>query len=68
MIARDLVGPAVVIDVAASAGTDPDYLMSKQDVLDWEQRHGGIPRGAIVLMSTGWSQKWSDPERFRRPS
>ncbi len=65
LTARDLFGPAVVIDVAASAGIDPDYLMSKQDLLDWEEQHGAIPRGAIVLMHTGWSQKWSDPEAYR---
>ncbi len=34
-------------------------------MLDWEDVHGRLPDGAIVLMYTGWSQKWSDGEAYR---
>jgi kynurenine formamidase len=55
-----LVAPAVVIDVAAQADADADYRLSRQDVLDWEQRHGRIEPGTMVLLRTGWSRRWPD--------
>jgi kynurenine formamidase/D-alanyl-D-alanine dipeptidase len=61
---RRLVAPAVVIDVAAKAGADPDYRLTAEDVKKWEAAHGTIPRGAIVLLRTGWSEKWPDRLRY----
>jgi kynurenine formamidase len=59
-----LVGPALVVDVAADCAADPDYQVRVQDLLDWEREHGRIPEGAIVLLRTGWSARWSDRERY----
>jgi kynurenine formamidase len=55
---RQLVGPAVVIDVAAQAAADPDYRLTAADLAAWEARHGPVPAGAIVLLRTGWSVRW----------
>ena len=33
--------------------------MTRDDVVAWETRHGEIPRGAIVLMRSGWAERWS---------
>ncbi|MFQ5568497.1 MAG: cyclase family protein [Rhodothermales bacterium] len=60
LTAADLFGPAAVIDVSASCAADPDYRLSKEDLLAWETQYGPLPDGAIVLMYTGWSKKWSD--------
>jgi len=57
---RQLVGPAVVIDVRGQAEKDPDYLLSLGDARAWEKRHGAVPAGAIVLLRTGWSGRWPD--------
>jgi kynurenine formamidase len=61
----DLFGPAVVVDVVAKAEADPDYRLSKQDLLDWEAQNGRLPAGAIVLMYTGWGKRWSDYEAYK---
>ncbi len=58
-----LVGPAVVIDVASAAAIDPDYVLTPEVVYDWEREHGEIPMGAIVLLRTGWGQRWPDRKR-----
>lgn len=55
---ENLVAPAVVIDVSARAAADADYRLTRQDVLDWEARHGRIEAGTIVLLRTGWSARW----------
>src|SRR5215467_8188959 len=57
--------PAVVLDVTKEAERDPDYQLSAKDVQASEQKHGSIPRGAIVLLRTGWSARWPDVARYR---
>lgn len=61
---EQLVAPAVVIDVAAKATADPDYRLTAADVLEWEARHGLITPGTIVLLRTGWGQRWPDRKRY----
>ena len=60
----DLLGPAVVVDVSEKCAIDPDYALSRDDLLAWETEHSRIPAGAIVLMSTGWSLLWDDPNAY----
>lgn len=57
---EQLIGPAVVIDVRAQAAKDRDYRLTRADVLAWEKAHGAIPRGAFVMLRTGWGQRWPD--------
>lgn len=54
--ASRLVGPGIVIDIAAKCGAD--YRMTAADVLGFERRHGRIPAGSIVLVHTGWGRRW----------
>ncbi|MGW8268435.1 MAG: cyclase family protein [Longimicrobiales bacterium] len=57
-----LIGAAAVVDVSGRA--TPDYLVSVEDLLDWESRHGPLPDGAILLLRTGWGERWPDPLRY----
>jgi kynurenine formamidase len=59
-----LVAPAVVIDVRDRAASNPDYLLTADDVEAWERRHGRIAAGTIVLLNTGWSARWPDRLRY----
>ncbi len=61
---RQLVAPAVVIDVSAQAAADPDYRLTAADLLAWEARYGAVPQGAAVLLRTGWSARWPDRKRY----
>lgn len=58
------VGPAIVLDVAAKAGANPDYLLTVEDIAAWEAAHGRIPDKAIVLLRTGWSARWPDKKAY----
>lgn len=59
-----LIGPAVVVDVSARASADRDYQVTVADFLDWEREHGLVPRGAIVLVRTGFGRLWPDRVRY----
>lgn len=61
---EQLVAPAVVIDVRARASADRDYRLSRADVLAFEQAHGRIARGTIVLLRTGWSRHWPNAKAY----
>ena len=51
------VGPVCVIDCAAEAAQDDDFLMTPDHITAWEAEHGTIPAGAWVLMRTDWSKR-----------
>ena len=59
-----LIGPGVLIDISAKTKDQPDTLISKQDILDWETRHGLLPKGSIVLVRTGWETFWPNKEKY----
>jgi len=56
-------GPAAVIDVADSARANPDYRVSVDDLRAWEAEHGRLPGGGIVLIDSGWEERWPEEER-----
>jgi kynurenine formamidase len=60
-----LIGPLVVLDVSASARSNPDYEISVQDIARWEQDNGQIPLGAVVMARTGWSSRWNSVTKYR---
>ena len=59
-----LIAPAAVIDARSSASMDPDYVLTVDDLEEWERKHGKIAAGSIVLLLTGWGRYWYEPERF----
>ena len=59
-----LVGPGTVVDVSDRCASDRDYQVTIADFLAWENRHGRIPAGAIVLLRTGLGRFWPDRERY----
>jgi|SRR5882724_6713103 len=67
--AHKLVGPCVLIDVASenhrANSSEADYRVPVSRVKEWESRYGNIPEGAIVLLRTGCSAKWSDANAYR---
>ena len=51
------VGPACVIDVTSDVQKDEAFLLMPEHVVAWEKQHSVIPRGAWVLLRTGWSAR-----------
>jgi kynurenine formamidase len=59
-----LIAPAVVIDIAYKTAGDADYRLTVDDVRAWEQQHGAIAAGTIVLLHTGWGSRWPDRKTY----
>ena len=60
-----LIGPGVVIDIAAKAEVDNDTMLTAKDIAAWEKEHGAIPQGAIVMVHTGWGRHWKSYVRYK---
>ena len=61
----ELITPAVVVDISRRAARDPDAVVTVADLVAFERRHDRIPRGAAVLMHSGWGAKVGDPDAYR---
>ena len=61
---KDLIAPAIVIDVSDKAANDRNYLLSVDDVYSFEAQHGRIEPGTIILLRTGWSKYWPDARSY----
>jgi len=64
MAPEDFFHPAVVVDARRQSAKDPDYALTVGDLTRFERKHGRIPKNAIVVMWTGWQDRWDDPEAF----
>lgn len=53
----DWIGNAVKIDVVAKCLSNRDYLLTTEDITQWEAKYGRIPDNAWVLMYTGIGTK-----------
>jgi kynurenine formamidase len=61
---RNLVGPALVIDKSTECAADPDFLLSVNDVRQFEGEHGALPEGGWLLYRTGWDSRAHDQDAF----
>jgi kynurenine formamidase len=59
--------PAVVIDISDRVPQNPDAVVEVDDLLDFEERHGRIPRRAGVFAYSGWESRVDDPAAFKNP-
>jgi kynurenine formamidase len=61
---KNLIGPGLVIDVSDKAAAEPDYQLCAEDIKAWEEVHGRVDEGSIVLVKTGFAQYWPVAEEY----
>jgi kynurenine formamidase len=59
-----LVSQGILIDVQSRAGANPDYALTLADLQGWEKANGRIPPRTMVILNTGWHQRWENPDRY----
>jgi kynurenine formamidase len=62
---EELIVPAAVVDISAKAASDPDALVTPDDLRGFERRHGRIPKGAVVCMYSGWESRVGSEAAYR---
>jgi kynurenine formamidase len=54
---EELVAPVVVVDISERVASEPDTVVTPDDLARFERRHGRIPRDAVVAMYSGWETR-----------
>ncbi len=60
--ARRLVAPAAVLDFAAEAAQDADFLLEVDHIKEWQSHHGPLPEGGWLFYRTGWDRRQRQEE------
>ena len=51
---KDFVAPAVVINISEEAKINPDFLLTKEYLMEWEKIYGKIPPKNWIALRTDW--------------
>jgi kynurenine formamidase len=62
---EELIVPAVVIDISAKVPSNPDAMLTLDDVRSFERGHGRIPRRAVVCAYSGWESRVGSEAAYR---
>jgi kynurenine formamidase len=63
----DLFRPAVKIDVRDACAADPGHAVTVAELEAWEERHGRIPDESVVIIWTGWEERFGRAGFERHP-
>lgn len=59
---NDLIFPLCVVDISEKVKENPEYVVTVEDMKEYEEKYGKIPDGAFVALRTDWCKKWPDME------
>lgn len=59
-----LSGKGALIDLRQKIKNQADYLISREDIEEWEERHEPLGSSHIVLFLTGWGRFWPDKKKY----
>ncbi len=62
---ESLVGQAYVLDISKKVEQNPDYVLTVDDITLWEKSNGRIVDRSIVLLNTGWWNKWNNFDKYK---
>jgi kynurenine formamidase len=55
---------AVKINVREECASNSDYQFTRSGLEAWERRNGRIDEKMVVLLETGWSERWNDGDDY----
>jgi kynurenine formamidase len=61
----ELMSPIAVVDISARAASNPDAVVTVDDLRAYERRHGKIKRGTLVAMNSGWDARAGSEAAYR---
>ena len=61
----ELMSPIAVVDISARAATNPDTVVTVDDLRAYERAHGRIKRHSLVAMNSGWDARAGSEAAYR---
>src|SRR5699024_6067478 len=61
---KEIILALIVIDKVEAVEKDPNFTISVEDVLVFEESNGKIEPYTFVALRTDWSQRWPNKEAF----
>ena len=62
---KDLLLPLYVIDHSKEVAKNPNFELTKVDILAFEEEYGQIEPGAFVAFRSDWSKRWPNQDAVR---
>ena len=62
--AKELIGHALIIDLAKKINTKANYQISVADIQQFEKKYRAIHSGDMVFFHTGWSRFWPNKKKY----
>jgi kynurenine formamidase len=57
--------PLAVVDISRRAASNPDTVVTVNDLRAYERGHGRIKRGSVVAMNSGWDARAGSEAAYR---
>lgn len=58
--------PLIIINIADKVAKDEGYHLQVSDIEAWEDKHGRILEGSVVMIRSDWYKRWRQIERFNK--
>lgn len=63
LILEHFIAPVCVIDCSKEVATNKGFILTREFLESWEQKHGRIPAGCWVFLRSDW-RKIADPDNY----
>ena len=65
---KELVLPLFVINKEKEVENNPDFILTAEDILNWEKENGKIEKDSFVAFASGWSKRWGKYDFYNKDS
>ena len=65
---KELVLPLFVINKEKEVEENPDFILTANDILEWEKENGKIEKNSFVAFASGWSKRWGKSDFYNKDS
>ena len=62
---KDLLLPLYVIDKSKEVAENNDYIITKEDIVNFEKEHGEILPESFVAFRSDWAKRWPNYDKVR---
>ncbi|RDU72860.1 cyclase family protein [Helicobacter aurati] len=65
---KEFILPLFVINKEQEVRENPDFILTTQDIIDFEKEYGEISQDSFVAFQSGWSKRWEKEDFTHKDS